>query len=95
MNSCIRPSQREVMELQRRCREECQPYIDLMVREISMDTRTVWVFRKDGTLDQIKRQETPTMTYLLAVVDNIVKRYAALALGEDPSAQNTVKPENM
>ena len=54
-----------------------------------------WAFRDGGSLEWMQSEETATMKHLRAEVDTIVKRYAALALGEDSSAQNTDKPANM
>lgn len=85
MSTCIRPGPREVMELQRRCHEECQPYINMMVREASMDTRMAWIIRKDGTLDRVEQEETATMKHLRILCEAIVEKYTRLANGEQPA----------
>jgi hypothetical protein len=91
MSPQIRPSPREQMELQRRCREECQPCIDLMVRAISMETGMIWIVRDDGTFDRMHVEESAYMKDLRAQVDAIVKRYTALAGGGEPSDNAATK----
>lgn len=94
MSTCIRPSQREVMELQRRCLEECQPYINLMAREASMDLSMAWLIRKDGSLERIEQSDSPATAYARTMVDAIVEKYMRLASGEEP-ANTACKTTNL
>lgn len=83
------------MELQRRCREECQPYFDIMVRTLIMDVRPARCIRhEDGTITWIQPEESDHMKGLRAQVGAIVKRYADLANGET-MADNAAKPMNL
>lgn len=85
MSLNIRPSQRELMELQRRCREECQPYINLMVREMIMATRVAWAVRDGDTVVWMQPEETANMKRLRAQRDAIIEKYTRLANGEQPA----------